>query len=269
MSKITERLKHVRIDEGYCNICGNFGRLTRDHVPPKSACKPEKMLQKSVVEYFSLSEVRPLDAKIGTTFKTICIKCNNDLLGSLDNEIGKVTKEFTLLLKHYFKGTPFPSNIISFKADVVAFTRAMVGHLLAATSVTDCQNPPVDSPFYTPLKQFVLGKNEDIHATHDFYYWFYPHKLQITAQTVGFYNNGHNCVCSCLHFYPLAFLITQAGQGTFPAHATQLTMNDKKLYFNMTSSNFKYVSFPFVPLEGNQMTLMSSGHTCVSYPSNK
>jgi hypothetical protein len=188
MSKITERLKHVRIDEGYCNICGNFGRLTRDHVPPKSACKPEKMLQKSVVEYFSLSEVRPLDAKIGTTFKTICIKCNNDLLGSLDNEIGKVTKEFTLLLNHYFKGTPFPLNMISFKADVVAFTRAMVGHLLAATSVTDCINPPVDSPFYTPLKQFVLGKNEDIHATHDFYYWFYPHKLQITAQTVGFFN---------------------------------------------------------------------------------
>lgn len=267
MSKITERHKHVRIKEGYCNICGSFGKLTKDHVPPKSAYKPERMLQKSVVEYFTAEEVRPLNAHFGTTFKTVCIKCNNELLGSLDNEIGKVTKEFNSQLKNYFNGIKFPFDTISIKADVVSFTKAMVGHLLAATSTKDCLKPPVETPLYTPLKEFVLGRNKEIHATHDFYYWFYPHKLQITAQTVGFFNNGHHSICACLHFFPIAFMVTKAGEGTFPAHATKLTMGDKNLYFNMTLDNLRYVSFPFVPLEGNQFTMFSSGHTCVSYPS--
>jgi len=267
MGKISERIKHVRIKDGYCIICGNFGQLTNDHVPPKNVCIPEKMIQKTVIEFFSAREVRPVNAHNGTTFKTICIKCNNEVLGSVDNEIGKVTNEFSFLLKKYLNGEHFFMNTISvqFKAD--AFMRAMVGHLLAATSTTDCEKPIVDSPFYTPLRDFVLGKNDNIKNTHDFYYWFYPHRLQITAQTVAFLNEGHHSICSCLHFFPIAFMTTLAKQGTFPAHATELKISDRKLYFNMSSDNMRYVSFPFVPLNDDQITAFSSGHTCISYPS--
>lgn len=267
MKKITERNSHVRIEEGYCNICGDFGRLTKDHVPPKSAYKPGKMLQKSVVEFFSAKEVRPLNAHHGTTFKTICIKCNNELLGSLDIEVGRVTKEFTLLIERYFQGKHFVGNIITLPFHAENFMRAMVGHVLAATSTTDCLKPIVTSPFYTPLREFVLCNNPNVQDTHNFYYWFYPHRLQITAQSVGFFNDGHHSICSCLHFFPIAFMTTLAKQGTYPAHSTELTTKDKKLHFNMSSHNMRYVSFPFVPLVGNQMTVISSGHTCVSYPS--
>ncbi len=37
MTKISERWKHNGITEGYCNICGKYGLLTKDHVPPKCA----------------------------------------------------------------------------------------------------------------------------------------------------------------------------------------------------------------------------------------
>ncbi|MCW1973371.1 UNVERIFIED_ORG: hypothetical protein FHW05_002219 [Pantoea agglomerans] len=34
---ISERMKHVRIEQGHCLIFGQFGKLSKDHVPLKSA----------------------------------------------------------------------------------------------------------------------------------------------------------------------------------------------------------------------------------------
>ncbi len=80
---------------------------------------------------------------------------------------------------------------------------------------------------------------------------------RITAQLTSFFNDGHLCHCSCMHFFPMAFLITFKDEGTYPAHASKLNFDDKKLYFNMTQGNLDYVAFPFTPLKGNQMMLMT------------
>ncbi|HDV2355697.1 TPA: chaperonin, partial [Escherichia coli] len=110
------------------------------------------------------------------------------------------------------------------------------------------------------------GENKKIGDTHDFYYWFYPNRTQITAQLTSFFNNGHLCHCSCMHFFPMAFLITFKDEGTYPAHASKLKINDEKLYFNMTQGNLDYVAFPFTTLKGNQMLLMTDSFTSASYP---
>ncbi len=73
--------------------------------------------------------------------------CNSQLLGSMDAEIGRVTSEFIKKLNDYFVGKFFYHNYISFEFDAYKFLRAMIGHLLAATSVKDCMLPIVDSPF--------------------------------------------------------------------------------------------------------------------------
>jgi hypothetical protein len=44
--------------------------------------------------------------------------------------------------------------------------------------------------------------------------------------------------------FPIAFLITCKDEGTYPAHASKLKVDDKKLYFNMTQGNLDYVAFP-------------------------
>ncbi|HCJ9113808.1 TPA: chaperonin [Escherichia coli] len=266
MKFVSERIDHVKIANGYCVRCGNFGKLKKDHVPPQCASKPSPMLQKTISEYFSNTRVPPIKAKSGTTFRTICHNCNSNILGSMDAEIGRVTTEFIEKLNDYFSGKFFYKNYISLKFDADKFLRAMIGHLLAATSVKDCMKPIVDSPFYTPLRNFVLGRNPDIGATHNIYYWFYPFRKQITAQSVTFYNNGHHSICSCLHFFPISFLVTLKEQGTFPIHATEMTQYDQSLHFNMTTANIDYASFPFVGLKNNQFMMVISGHTCVSYP---
>jgi hypothetical protein len=266
MKKISERNEHVKLEKGYCVICGQYGQLKKDHVPPQCALKPTALLQKTITEYFSSKDIPPIKARNGTVFKTICYDCNSKVLGSMDAEIGRVTSEFTKQLIKYFNGHMFYGNNIAIKFDAIKFLRAMTGHVLAATSVKECLTPIADSPFYTPLRDFVLGKDINISETHNFHYWFYPLKRQVTAQTVGFYNNGYFSICSCVHFYPIAFQITLKSQSTAPSHAYELKPTDEYLHFNMSTHNIDYVTFPFINLKGNQLSLITSGLTCVSYP---
>lgn len=105
MTKISERWKHNGITEGYCNICGKYGLLTKDHVPPKCAITLGPVLQKTVSEFFGIQEpVKPLNAKNGSYFRTICSHCNNKVLGGLDVAIENVTKSFKEQLSRYMNG---------------------------------------------------------------------------------------------------------------------------------------------------------------------
>lgn len=266
LPKISERIRHVRIEEGYCLICGQFGKLSKDHFPPQSAITLTPMLQKTITEWWGNDNVRPIDAISGTVFKTICKQCNNKVLGSRDHYISEVTKNFTDQLKLYVTHANALSNYIKVPFNSVEFTRAMIGHLIAASSVEECKEPLVDTPFFTPLRKYVLRETENFEDTHDLYYWFYPKRAQITARHILFHNNGHNCYCSTIHFFPISFLVTFKGEGTFPAQATKLELKDRNLHFNVSMGNSDYVSFPFAPLKGNTLVLFNSGHTCVSYP---
>jgi len=269
MSFISERQHHTKIVEGYCNICGKYGRLTKDHVPPKCAITLGPVLQKTVSEFFHAKQpIKPLGSKSGSHFRTICSHCNNDVLGKLDKSIEQVTTSFKQRLSYYMTGKQINQFIIV-PFDSVSFTKAMIGHILSATSVEDCKKEPVDTPLYTPLKDYVLGKKSSFEDTHDIYYWFYPHRMHISAQSVAFINNGHVSVMCVLHFFPIAFIVTIKDSGVYPAHSSQLHLKDKSLIFNMTTKNYEFITFPFVNLQGNQMVTISSGHTCVSYPIKK
>lgn len=91
MTKISERWKHNGIAKGYCNICGKHDLLTKDHVPPKCAITLGPVLQKTVSEFFNAQEpVKPLNAKNGSYFRTICGHCNNKVLGGFDVAIEHV-----------------------------------------------------------------------------------------------------------------------------------------------------------------------------------
>jgi len=266
MSHISERQHHTKITEGYCNICGIYGRLTSDHVPPKCAITLEPVLQKTVSEFFHTKQpIKPLGSRNGSHFRTICSHCNNDVLGKLDKSIKEVTTLFRQQLSYYMTGKQI-HPFISIPFDSISFTKAMIGHILSATSVKDCKKPPVESPLYTPLKNYVLGKKSSFEDSHDIYYWFYPHRMHISAQSVAFMNKGHVAVMCVLHFFPIAFIVTTKNEGIYPAHSSKLHLNDKFLTFNMTATNYEFTTFPFINLQGDQMSAISSGHTCVSYP---
>ena len=79
-------------------------------------------------------------------------------------------------------------------------------------------------------------------------------------------NHGHIATLSLLSFFPLAFLITEKGQGIYPSGATPVKPTDKTLYVKLDSGHLPYAAFPNAGLEGDQMILLDGSRSIVSYP---
>lgn len=82
----------------YCNICGKYGRLTWDHVPPK-ACDNYDLVKYGT--FFDIQDEDPFYSisQNGIKYRSICSNCNNKLLGSnYDIELINFTNTVASLL---------------------------------------------------------------------------------------------------------------------------------------------------------------------------
>ena len=268
MSKISERIKHTKITHGYCLICGTHGKLSIDHVPPQGAVTITKVEQRHISEMMGIkaTSIKGVPSTNGSKFRTICNKCNSKVLGVVDSEVALVSKNLTLKIKDHFQYFNNIYNSVSVNINSLNYARAMIGHILAATSVTECFQPSEPTPYFTPLQNFVLGDDHALDETHDLYCWFYPRDRHVSAKYVHFVNKGHSAGISLLAFYPLAFLITPKNAGIYPAHAQKFELTMSRLVLNLSLHNIKYVDFPFVELHGNSMYLLSEHQAVISYP---
>lgn len=265
---LSERSKHTTIVNGYCVICGDHGRLSKDHVPPKGSITVTKVEQVHLTEVFGLDRnpVQGIPSMNGSKFRTICRVCNMTALGENDGEIADVCKSLTRKINQYFAAANSPVSHVYAPVNAVRYCRAMVGHILAATSVTECLQPPLETPYFTPLQRFVLGDDRALDDTHDIYYWFFPHRYHQSIKLFNMQNQRNQCCMSILSFFPLAFLLTEKGKGIFPAGAVKLELSDKSLFVNLSTSNVHFSSFPAVGLRGDQMIALVDHHSIVSYP---
>lgn len=269
-SNISKRLAHTKIDKGYCLICGQFGKLSIDHVPPKNSTILTKIEQRHVTELMGAptSRVRGVPSPNGSKFKTICHKCNNHHIGGNDDEVARTCKKVAIQVKEYFKN---PTNLFpSIACDINAlkFTRAMVGHILAGTSSQECKNEQPDSGYFFPLREFVLGNDQALENTHDIYYWFYPFNKHVSAKLVSFQNKGHTAPLSLLSFFPIAFMITKKNEGIYPAHSRKLSLTDKWLFLDLSSQGFKYSEFPFHALTDDQLLALHEPQAIIGLPAS-
>lgn len=264
---ISDRFKHAKISEGYCVICGVFGKLSQDHVPPKGSITITKTEQRHVNEMMGVesNRVKGLKSLNGSKFKTICGKCNNEHLGKNDSEVAKVNNLLTLSIRDHISSINISSHI-SVPVKAINYSRAMIGHILSATSVEECKKPIFESPYFDTLRQFVLGDDQAIENTHDIYYWFYPFSVHISSKMVGFVNEGHLSYLSLLSFYPLAFMVTEKSKGIFPTHARKLELSDSSLTLDLSHHGFEFAEFPFIELKANQFMALTDYQSIVSYP---
>jgi hypothetical protein len=268
-NSISERFRHAKIKEGYCVICGKFGKLSQDHVPPKGSITITKVEQRHVNEIMDVksAKVKGLMSPNGSKFKTICGKCNNEHLGKNDIEVARVNKLLTQKIRDHI--THPLNNHITVSISPVKYARAMIGHILSATSVTECKQPIKESPYFDALRNFVLGDDCALDNTHDIYYWFYPFSMHISSKMVGFNNEGHFACLSLLSFYPIAFMVTEKSKGIFPEHARELRLTDRSLTLDLTKHGFEYAEFPFIELQGNRFMTLTDYQSIVSYPIKK
>ncbi|MEE4921695.1 metal-binding protein [Pseudomonas alliivorans] len=267
-NRLTQRRMHTEIVQGYCLICGVYGRLSWDHVPPQGSIAITKVEQVHLAEVMGIDlvPVKGLKSPNGSKFKTICKGCNSGYLGANDQEVARVYKGVTKLVNDHFAYASNPVNVVTFRFDVIKFCRAMIGHVLSATSVDECKKEPKQVPYFTPLQKFVMGDDTALNDTHDLYCWFFPHRHHLSAKIFAFRNHGNQCNISVLSFFPLAFAITEKGKGIYPAGASRIELTDDRLFVNLSSKHFQYSGFPFTGFSGDQMMAFSSSQAIVSYP---
>lgn len=189
---------------GYCRICGHYGKLSEDHIPP------EKCFNEAPV-YVN----QPYQYKIdkGLKVRSICEKCNNDILGGLyDNElksfVTQIDNYFRLSVEHkmYFKKTDI-------EIDKEKVLRGILGHLLSCYGSQEELTSEIDleeNCFSNRMRKYVLGENNQFYKEIIFLFWIHPYRsiriLPSVAMTPMYSNNLMLCG-ALLSFYPVGIFI--------------------------------------------------------------
>ena len=95
-------LKVKREKTSYCNICGNMDSLTWDHVPPQVGIEVTPLEQKTILQHLVSdgSNKKYHISQNGLKFRTLCKKCNNELLGK---KYDPILNEFAIGVGRYIK----------------------------------------------------------------------------------------------------------------------------------------------------------------------
>jgi len=196
---------------GCCNICGELGPLTEDHVPPKGTVGISKRDLLRVVEFLNAKEAKARHLQDGVKFRTICSRCNNQVLGSrYDPELRSLCDKVALPLRLKLdRGLTIPrQQKIVTRPQMVA--RAVIGHLLAAQLRDDMNSPPLKAPFPHAMREYVLDPVAPLPEELDVFCWLYPSEVQVIIHGMGtiFWNSSATFTSYLLKFFPLGFLVT-------------------------------------------------------------
>ena len=195
---------------GFCKVCGNYGILTEEHIPPRSA------FNDSAIKLFSVDETLKtitdndrlpwdfsgLKFKIkqgGNKFKTLCSKCNSYFGTNYVNYYQEIIKSFAYFLStinceneryvhaktENFKPLPFIKQVV-----------AMFASLTNLAEVSD-------------MKNFLLDKDSNTFnkVKYKIYMSVFKSGLKrISGWSVILRKNGHFLVSEIVS-YPFIFVL--------------------------------------------------------------
>jgi hypothetical protein len=190
---------------GRCNICGDQGPLTEDHTPPK-ACRAITAGEiSSLHDKLSAAGEKwnaPRHTQSGVTYKSLCRRCNVDLLGvkydpaltDMCNQVRAVASSLLTL----------PATIA---IDIApgAVLRSVVGHM-AAQGVERYQKGALTES----IRAYILDDVLPLPASLRMYYWFYPFRRQVLVRDAALIHLGRSEPFAfwLMKFFPLAFFLT-------------------------------------------------------------
>lgn len=189
--------------EGACNICGAVGKLTEDHTPPKSCLGVTASEMHLLFSRLSDTPAKPgRHFRTGPSFRTLCGRCNNELLGAIydpalahfSSEVRRLTNTRLLL-----------PNEIALEIQPQLVVRSVMGHL-AAMGV----NRYLKGDLTESFRDYMLDKTLPLPQPVRFYYWLYPYRPQILVRDAATLNTGSKVITLfwLMKFFPLAFLVT-------------------------------------------------------------
>lgn len=190
--------------EGVCNICGRYGPLTEDHIPPKGCIKIGQIQIHHIANHLSIEPPKGTVRKFqnGLKYKTLCGSCNNSLLGSqYDPEFIKFTNTISKILSSY-RALPAQTSIRIKPQRVI---RSLLGHIAAQGVGRFDKGRQTDI-----ITSYLLNKNEPLPDFLNIYYWIYPYQNQVLTRDSVLTNLrvGEPVYIWLIKFFPIAFFVT-------------------------------------------------------------
>lgn len=232
--------KQKRNIEGTCNICGNFGRLTWDHVPPAICGNFQNLEIEEFLTAVSKEPSKKVFSQNGLKFRSICATCNNELLGAkYDKALGAFYRNIVTLCN---SNLILPKSII-LTCHTIYILKSIYGHLVAAKIDIG------DSSFDELVKPTILDPDSPIPNSLQCYYWLYPYQETVVIRDFAITIDGKVSFCQLFAFFPMAFLITETTQAFgLPSLSTYVCKEqDKEAKVPVSLSNIKPYGWPWHP----------------------
>lgn len=196
--------KEKRKRKDKCNICGQVSDLTWDHVPPKFCFNNGKVKYNSILERNEESSQSKISQN-GIKYRSICSKCNNDLLGSdYDKEYKKLVD---ILYKLYITQGEIGQYVEIQGINVNKTARAIIGHFLAA------RNEYIDGKAENKLREYFLNPNLRPPKDFKLFYYVYIYNTIMIIRDVAPKKFGKveyaipEGLISCMNSFPIAFIL--------------------------------------------------------------
>lgn len=274
--KLIKRICAKAPKEGYCAICREYKKLTRDHVPPKGCNNSSDMVMSTFDEYNkNPKNPRGVTARSGTKFKTLCDYCNNDLLGgNYDLELKEMANRVTSNLPRsrvdWETGDPF----FSIEVQPHKIARAVIGHLLAACAFEEITRNTDYPIFPKTLQQYFMSPSDPLPEQVDVFFWVHPYNKQEIFKHLGrlCINRGNLWLGHLIKFNPLGFLVTWNAtqvqyEGVYPLFVDKTESVEVKREIKINRRFCPHKNFPMaVPDDSTEMTLSPEGHELYSTP---
>jgi len=248
--------RHKGPAEGYCRICGNFSKLTSDHVPPKSCSN----LGVYIIKDWA-NTARHLKTQNGISFRTICAKCNNEGLGSLDPELAKFSDHVKKFLKSRASGINFPQGYKIF-VSCKTIVRCVAGHILAAHDGTEKLSERLhhaDFPYLSDLHRLYEGQNLSHYTIGAWIHNFPTVNIYPSAGISTPFSKAPPSMFSLLSFFPLGFMIIHRRYQprNIPFH--RLRTDQDSIEIDLMSLTKHSPRYPLDNLR-TEMVIFDSGH---------
>ncbi len=187
---------------GICNICGEHGKLTDDHIPPRGVSQLAAVEMLQIHDLLAVGSGPRESARFsqnGFKFRTLCKNCNNSLLGArYDPVLAALAKD----VRQFIKSQLTLPQVGHFHTEPNKLVRCVVGHLLAHGLNQHRSGSAIDA-----LTDYFLDEEAAFPDFIKLYYWVYPYKDQVVVKGAGLfpYYWQFQAVFLLMKFFPLSF----------------------------------------------------------------
>ena len=279
MGKYTENLKKRILTrgskEGYCVICGEWGLLSRDHVPPKG-CNNLSDAEIRFLHPPEGIERKPITSQGGVTYRTLCGACNSGRLGAeYDRALIEFSNAITSCsLSAREKRFALPQYVQQYiKPQRIA--RAIVGHVIAALAVDETRNGLRSDPMTDKMRHYFLNQDAPLPEQIEIYFWLYPERKQVIVKHMGKMiqvEDGSNEIVKghIIKFLPFGFWLTFESPSIRARNIHKLIKQrsmgiDDPDLISLDIYDVPPLNFPETP-EGNQFMMYNSNYGAQSTP---